>query len=205
MSFYSQYVFAPLMDWSLASPAIGALRERVVTPATGRVLEIGYGTGLNLPYYRPQVTSLVLVDRERLLPRRVKQRMDACAARIVSTTQASAERLPFPDLHFDCVVSTFSLCTIADPGAALAEIVRVLAPRGRLLFAEHGRSESQWLGRWQDRLNPLQRWMGCGCNLNRPIATLLAQARLRIVELDRTPLPGVPALIDMYVGQAAHA
>src|SRR5687768_3710881 len=155
MSFYSDYLFAPLMDWSLSRPAFSDLRRRVVAPAAGRVLEIGFGTGLNLPYYRPQVTSLILLDSQTLLPRRVKQRMDACAARVVSTTQASAERLPFPDLHFDCIVSTFSLCTIGDPAAALSEVRRVLAPRGRLLFAEHGRSDSRWLARWQDRLNPL--------------------------------------------------
>jgi ubiquinone/menaquinone biosynthesis C-methylase UbiE len=205
MGLYADYLFAPLMDWSLSRPAMNELRQRVVEPAAGRVLEIGFGTGLNLPFYKPQVTSLTLLDRAMLLPGRVKQRTDACAARIVSTTQASAERLPFPDLHFDCVVSTFALCTIGDPAAALAEVKRVLAPRGRLLFAEHGRSDSRWLARWQDRLNGVQRLVGCGCNLNRPILSLLDQAGLRIVDLDRSPLAGMPALMSMYVGQATHA
>jgi ubiquinone/menaquinone biosynthesis C-methylase UbiE len=202
MNFYEHYIFAPLMDWSLSRPAFDSLRERVVRPAAGRVLEIGYGTGLNLPYYGPQVTSLTLLDTADFLPRRVKQRMDACAARVVNTTRTTAEKLPFPDKHFDCVVSTFSLCTIPDPAAALAEVRRVLVPRGRFLFAEHGQSASQSRARWQERLNPVQRWLACGCNLNRPIERLLQEAGLSITELDHSPLPGMPPLVEMYVGQA---
>ncbi len=202
MSLYSDYVFAPIMDWSLSRPAIGAVRQRVVTPASGRVLEIGFGTGLNLPYYRPQVTSLTLLDTAALLPRRVKARMDACAARVVNTTRTTAEKLPFPDKHFDCVISTFSLCTIPDPLAALKEVCRVLVSSGRLLFAEHGQSDSRSRARWQSRLNPMQRFVACGCNLDRPIQSLLRDAGLTIRELDRSPVPGMPPLLDMYVGQA---
>lgn len=205
MSFYENYIFAPLMDWSLSRPAINDLRQRVVGPAAGRVLEIGYGTGLNLPYYGPQVTSLTLLDTAAFLPRRVKERMDACAARVVNTAQTTAEKLPFPDKHFDFVVSTFSLCTIPDPQVALAEVCRVLTPRGRLLFAEHGQSASQSLARWQERFNPLQRWLACGCNLNRNVTQLLHDAGLKVIELDRSPLPGMPPLMEMYVGQATQS
>jgi ubiquinone/menaquinone biosynthesis C-methylase UbiE len=203
MSLYHDYIFAPLMDWSLQSRAIEELRRRVVAPAAGRVLEIGYGTGLNLPHYRHDVTSLTLLDRERLLPRRVKRRMDACRARQVVAIEAPAEKLPFTDVTFDCVVSTLTLCTVGDPVAALAEIRRVLKSGGRLLFAEHGRSESAARARWQDRLNPLQRWWACGCNLNRPIERLIRDAGFNIQSLDRSPLPGVPpVLMEMYVGSA---
>ncbi len=203
MSVYLDYCFAPLMDWSLAGPAISQLRERVVEPAAGKVLEIGFGTGLNLPFYRPAVTSLTLLDSERLLPTRVKRRMDACRARHVVIAQTSAERLPFESASFDCVVSTFTLCSIPDVTAALAEIRRVLRPGGRFLFAEHGRSDSRSLARWQDRLNPLQQWWACGCNLNRPIARLIENSGLAIRALDRSPLPGMPRLLlDMYVGVA---
>jgi SAM-dependent methyltransferase len=202
MGLYQNYCLAPLMDWVLARPAIDDLRRRVVGGASGRVLEIGYGTGLNLPHYRPDVTGLTLLDNQRLLPRRVKQRMDACRARQVVTIQATAEKLPFADATFHCVVSTFTLCTIDDVAAALDEVRRVLAPRGSFLFLEHGRSDSRSLARWQDRLNPLQRWWAGGCNLNRPIARLLEEAGLKIVNLDRSPLPGAPRLIDMYAGVA---
>jgi ubiquinone/menaquinone biosynthesis C-methylase UbiE len=192
------------MDWALSKPAVSELRRRVVQPAAGRVLEIGYGTGLNLPHYQPRVTSITLLDPATLLPRRVKERMDACAARVVNTVQGRAEKLPFPDLHFDCVISTFSLCTIDDAPAAADEIRRVLRPSGVLRFAEHGRSDSAWTARWQDRLNGLQRWLACGCNLNRPIERLLCDAGLKITELDRSPLPGMPRIMDMYVGQATR-
>ena len=205
MRLYHDFCFVPLMDWLLARPAINELRQRVVEPAAGKVLEIGFGTGLNLPFYRSAVTSLTLLDTERLLPARVKRRMDACRARHVVTAQTTAEELPLASATFDCVVSTFTLCTIKDVAAALAELRRVLKPNGRFLFAEHGRSDSRSLARWQDRLNPLQRWWACGCNLNRPIERLIRDAGLSITALDRPTLPGMPRVVmELYVGQAVH-
>ena len=203
MSLYHDYCFAPLMDWMLSGAAINELRQRVVEPAAGRVLEIGFGTGLNLPFYRSAVTSLTLLDSERLLPARVKRRMDACRARHIVTTQTTAERLPFESATFECVVSTFTLCTIPDVAAALAEIRRVLKPDGRFHFAEHGRSDSRSIARWQDRLNPIQQWWACGCNLNRPIDRLIRDAGLNIATLDRPTVPGMPrGALDLYVGVA---
>jgi len=203
MNVYRDYCFAPLMDWMLSQGPVCELRRQVVEPATGKVLEIGFGTGLNLPYYRPAVTSLTLVDRERLLPRRVKRRMDACRARHVVTAQTTAERLPFETATFDCVISTFTLCSVDDVAAALAELRRVLKPGRRFYFAEHGRSDSSSLARWQDRLNGVQRWLACGCNLNRPIERLIREAGLVIESLDRSPLAGAPRLVgEMYVGDA---
>jgi ubiquinone/menaquinone biosynthesis C-methylase UbiE len=202
---YAKYVFAPLMDWSLSRPVVNDLRRRAVGGARGRVLEIGYGTGLNLPFYPPDVTSLTLLDRQSLWPRLVRRRMDACRARQVVTAQASAEKLPFSDATFDGVVSTFTLCTINDPAAALADVRRVLVPRGKFLFLEHGRAEERSIARWQDRLNGLQRWCGCGCNLNRPIAQLVEAAGLTIVELGRPLLPGAPRVMgSLYVGVATR-
>jgi SAM-dependent methyltransferase len=203
MRLYHDYCFAPLMDWLLSGEAINELRRRVVEPAAGRVLEIGFGTGLNLPFYRSDVTSLTLLDSERLLPARVKRRMDACRARHVVATQTTAERLPFEAGTFDSVVSTFTLCTIPDVAAALAEVRRVLKAGGRFLFAEHGRSDSRSRARWQDRLDPLQQWWACGCHLNRPIERLIGEADLAITRLDRPTLPGMPRLVmELYVGQA---
>ncbi|MCI0361166.1 MAG: methyltransferase domain-containing protein [Planctomycetaceae bacterium] len=203
MSLYQDYCLAPLQDWALSGAAVGQLRQRVVEPAAGRVLEIGFGTGLNLPFYRSAVTSLTLLDSERLLPARVKRRMDACRARHIVTVQTTAERLPFESATFDCAVSTFTLCTIPDVAAALAELRRVLKPDGHFYFAEHGRSDSRSIARWQDRLNPLQKWWACGCHLNRPIERLVREAGLGITALDRAPLAGVPRLIgEMYVGEA---
>jgi ubiquinone/menaquinone biosynthesis C-methylase UbiE len=205
MTLYSQYVVAPLMDWLLSGEEVDRRRRQVVTRAAGKVLEIGFGTGLNLPHYGSAVTSLTLLDPELVMPRRVQQRMDACRARQVVRAQGSAERLPFSDATFDMVVSTFALCTIPDAAAALAEVRRVLHPRGMLLFAEHGRAAERSIARWQDRLNGLQRCCACGCNLNRPIDDLVTAAGFTIQELDRTPLPAAPRVLgSMYVGVATR-
>jgi len=205
MSLYSQYIFAPLMDRLLSSKEFEWRRRKVVARAAGKVLEIGFGTGLNLPYYSSAVTSLTLLDPEHLLPATVQKRMDACRARQVVRADGSAERLPFYDATFDVVVSTFSLCTIPDAEKALSEVRRVLHPRGTLLFAEHGRAAERSVARWQDRLNGLQRFWGCGCNLNRPIEQWIEAAGFAIQELDRTPCLGAPQIVgSMYVGVATR-
>src|SRR5262245_39509850 len=176
------------MDWTLSGKEIERRRKLVVTRAAGKVLEIGFGTGLNLPHYTSAVTSLTLLDPARMLPRRVQQRMDACRARQVVRVDGDAQRLPFYDATFDVVVSTYALCTIPDAQAALAEARRVLHPRGTLLFAEHGRAAERSIARWQDRLNGVHKFWGCGCNVNRPIQQWIEEAGFAIQELDRTPV-----------------
>ncbi len=203
MSLYSRFVFAPVMDWLSSAKEIDQRRRQVVPQAAGKVLEIGFGTGLNLPHYSSNVTSLTLLDPERMLPARVQRRMDECRARQVVRMDGSAEKLPFYDATFDMVVTTFALCTIPDGQAALAEVRRVLHPRGRLLFAEHGRAAERSVAHWQDRLNRLQNVLACGCNLNRPIDRWIEQAGFTIQELDRSPLQGAPRVLgSMYVGRA---
>jgi len=202
---YSQWVLAPVMDWMLSAKELDRRRRMVVPRAAGKVLEIGFGTGLNLPHYSSAVTSLTLLDPENLLPQRVQARMNACRARQVVRTSASAEKLPFTDATFDMVVSTWSLCTIPDAQAALAEVRRVLHPRGTLLFAEHGRAAERFVAAWQDRLNPIQKWLTCGCNLNRPIDLWITDAGFTIQELSRSPLEGSPRIMgSMYVGVATR-
>jgi ubiquinone/menaquinone biosynthesis C-methylase UbiE len=121
----------------------------------------------------------------------------------VTVAQQRAESLPFPERHFDTVVSTWTLCTIPDPRQALREIGRVLKADGLLLFLEHGRSEDSHVAAWQDRLNPIQRVIGCGCNLNRPIDHLVSKAGLRITKLDRFQMETLPRLGgEMYRGVA---
>ena len=193
------------MDRVLSGQEFQWRRRKVVSRAAGKVLEIGFGTGLNLPHYTSAVTSLTLLDPERMLPRRVEERMNACRARQVVRADGSAERLPFHDATFDVVVSTFALCTIPDAQQALAEVRRVLHPRGTLLFAEHGRAAEQSVARWQDRLNGVQKFWGCGCNLNRPIQQWIEEAGFAIQELDRTPCQGAPRILgSMYVGVATR-
>ncbi len=180
------------------------LRTEVLQSVAGEVLEIGIGTGLNLRHYGPNVSRVRAVDPNPMLPARVAERRGSVSFPVEISHQ-SAERLPYEDRTFDCVVSTWTLCTISEPLRALTEVRRVLRPEGRFLFLEHGRSDDQKIARWQDRLNPVQNIIGCGCNLNRRIDDLIAQAGLTITQLDRFAMQGVPRIGgEMYRGTATR-
>jgi ubiquinone/menaquinone biosynthesis C-methylase UbiE len=202
-AWYGRVVFPRLMEWALGSEACSAERRRVLAPAHGAVLEIGFGTGLNLAHYPPGVTSLTIIDPAELLPARVADRI-AAAPFPVTRARLDAERLPFDDARFDSVVSTWTLCSIPAPLAALREIRRVLRADGTFLFLEHGRSEDASVARWQDRWNPIQRVVACGCNVNRPIDALIREAGLALRQLDRFVMPGeIQVMGSMYRGAAA--
>jgi ubiquinone/menaquinone biosynthesis C-methylase UbiE len=204
MGLYETQIFPRLMDWVMARPAFSQLREALLQLASGEVLEIGFGTGLNLRHYPTTITRLSIVDPATLLPALVTHRMVA-APYPIQTTHVTAENLPFPDQQFETVVSTWTLCTIPDPVLALHEVGRVLKPGGRFLFLEHGRSDDRTIAAWQDRLNPIQNVMGCGCHLNRQIDQLITQSGLTIAHLDRFSMRGVPRLVgEMYRGTATR-
>lgn len=202
MGLYSTYIFPRLMDWGMNRAGFQRLRSELLQSARGEVLEIGLGTGLNLAHYPAGVLRLRAVDPAPLLPDRVAER----SARVpfpVELSQTSAEQLPYEDHSFDCVVSTWTLCTIPDSMQALREVRRVLKPTGQFLFLEHGRSDDARTVIWQDRLNPIQHVIGCGCNLNRPIDRLITEAGLRILQLDRFAMEGVPRIGgELYRGIA---
>ncbi len=180
------------------------LRADVLQSVAGEVLEIGIGTGLNLSHYGSNVSRVRAVDPTPMLPTRIAKRR-AGVHFPVEITHHSAERLPYEDRIFDCVVSTWTLCTIPDAVRALREVRRALKPDGRFLFLEHGRSDDQKIARWQDKLNPVQNIIGCGCNLNRRIDDLIAQAGLNIIQLDRFAMQRVPRLAgEMYRGTAVR-
>lgn len=205
MGFYSDRIFPRLMDWVMGGEQFQALRHELLKDVRGAVLEIGFGTGLNLPYYPQVVTGLTVVDPATMLPSRVAARL-VQALIPVKVAHLSAERLPFEDGVFDCVVSTWTLCTIPDVCTALQEVRRVLKPDGRFLFIEHGRSDDPHVALWQDRLNPVQNVIGCGCNLNRQIDLLVTDAGFTLQSFERFLLPGVPRLGgEMYRGVATVA
>ena len=204
MKLYAEYLFPRLMDWMMSGETFQRLRADLLKDARGNVLEIGYGTALNLPHYPAAITHLTLADPARLLRSKVRQRT-AQAAFPVTVEEQPAESLSFPDRHFDSVVSTWTLCTISDPERALREIGRVLKPDGLFLFLEHGRSDDRNIAVWQDRLNPIQRVAACGCNVNRRIDQLIEKSGLRLVRLRRFHMSGVPRVIgEMYQGQCAR-
>jgi ubiquinone/menaquinone biosynthesis C-methylase UbiE len=203
MGLYSQHIFPRLMDWVMSGEEFQRLRAALLAEARGDVLEIGFGTGLNLPHYSSTISSLSIVDPARILPLKVTARAAALPFPI-HRQHITAEALPFRDRQFDTVVSTWTLCTIPDPVKALQEIRRVLKPGGIFLFLEHGRSDDAGVAAWQDRLNPVQNIIGCGCNLNRRIDRLIEQSGLRIDHLERFLMPHVPRIAgEMYEGRAA--
>jgi ubiquinone/menaquinone biosynthesis C-methylase UbiE len=202
MGFYRRHIVPRLIELAMRQRVLLPVRERVVGAAAGRVLEIGVGSGLNLPFYRPCCTpSVVAVEPSSLLLRRAARRAEA-AAMPMELDEGSAEALPFAAASVDTVVTTWTLCTIPDVAAALAEMRRVLRPGGALLFVEHGRAPEPNVARWQDRLDPLWSRLAGGCHLNRPIDRLLREAGFRVDRLRNFRLPGPPTHNFMYEGRA---
>ena len=202
MGFYADHIFPRLMDWTLRGPVQQSEREKALQSVRGDVLEVGFGTGLNLRHYPPGVTRLTAIDVADMLQLRVARRI-AAVPFPVERAQLSGDELPFPDGRFDCVVTTLTLCSIRDPVAALRQIRRVLKPEGTYVFLEHGRSDDERVARRQDFFNPLQRRVACGCNINRRIDALIREAGLEVRGLERYALGGIPRIMaEMYRGTA---
>ena len=179
-----------------------ARRHEVLSRAEGRTLEIGSGTGINLHHYGPGVTELVLSEPDRHMVSLLRRKVDG-SGRAATVVQAPAESLPFEDQSFDTATLVYVLCTVPDPGAALREIARVLKPGGRLLFVEHVRSPEPGLARWQDRLHGPWRVFANGCHCNRDTVAAMEGSPLEVVELERSEIPKVPALVRPMVAGAA--
>lgn len=188
---YQRRVFPWLNDLVCSEPAIAQLRAETLATATGQVIEIGFGTGLNLPHYPAGVSELVAVEPNAGMVDRSGARLRA-AAFPVRIVNGSAEALPLRDAAFDTAVSTLTLCSVADPALALAELRRVLRPGGRLLLLEHGLAPEPGVARWQHRLDGLQQVLACGCHLVRPMAALVAAQGFEMQQLRAFYLAGVP-------------
>jgi ubiquinone/menaquinone biosynthesis C-methylase UbiE len=202
MSIYSRYVFPWLLDHVLVSPQVNEQRRLALSPAAGEVLEIGLGTGLNLPFYPPGVERLTAIDPNAGMTRRAAPRA-AAASVPVSVLSADAAELPLPDASFDTVVSTWTMCSIAALPAALREVHRVLRPGGRLLFVEHGLSPSPRVAKWQRRLTPINRRLADGCHLDRDIARLISESPLEMEICETLSLAHVPQIAGfLYRGVA---
>ena len=201
MSLYARYVLPRLIDLGMRSAEATRFRAKLVPGAGGIVLEIGVGSGLNLRFYPSQVNRVVAIDPSHELLRMARERSGA-AATTIHLVQASAEAMPFPTASIDTAVMTFTLCSIAHPERALAEIRRVLKPSGELRFAEHGLAPDERVQRWQHRLNPMWRRVAGGCNLDRRIDTLIASAGFRIVELAAEYVKGPRLMTYIYSGHA---
>jgi ubiquinone/menaquinone biosynthesis C-methylase UbiE len=181
---------------------LGPLRSGLVAGAGGRVLEVGAGTGANLPFYGRRVESLTLTEAEPPMLRRLEKRVRQ-HGRPAIVLRAPAEDLPFEDDSFDVAVSTLVLCGVSDQPRALRELHRVLRPGGALLFIEHVRSDEPRLARKQDRFNGLNRFVA-GCECNRPTLNTIKAAGFEVVEVHQTEMPKAPAFLrPVVVGTAA--
>jgi len=201
---YERRILPRLIDFGMRQKQLAALRERVVGEAQGQVLEVGIGSGRNLPFYRRDVDRVLGVDLSEALLAMARSHT-AWTHFPVQLRQAAAEDLPLDDRAVDTVVMTWTLCSVADPLRALSEIRRVLRPGGSLLFIEHGRAPEPRLERWQDRLTPLWRRVAGGCHLNRPIDRLIEQSGLRLTDLDTGYLIAGPRPWTFhYRGRAAR-
>lgn len=198
-------IFAALYERSLAAEEEAGMSSRragLLKGATGRMLELGAGTGLNLDFYPATVTELVLSEPFEPMARRLRARL-AESNREAEVVQAQAESLPFPDDSFDTVVSTLVLCTVDDVAASLAEVGRVLRPGGRLLFCEHVRSRNPDLARWQDRLERPWGFIGHGCHPNRDTVAAIADSPLEVQAVERDRQTKVPVIArPLVVGTA---
>jgi ubiquinone/menaquinone biosynthesis C-methylase UbiE len=197
MSLYRRYIFPWLLHQAMKTEEATRHRERIIPAVRGRVLEVGVGSGLNLPFYAREVESLHGIDPSAELLERARKAQRNLSFP-VELSQASAEALPFDDARFDSVVTTWTLCSIPEVAKALSEMRRVLKADGAFFFIEHGRSSDPRVEAWQNRLNPLWKLCAGGCNMNRDIENLVRRAGFKITHLETGYLTKGPRLFTFH-------
>ena len=204
MGMYAKYVLPRFIDLAMRNKDTTRVRADWVPHARGDVLEVGIGSGLNLPFYSAEVSRVYGVDPSLELQKLARKRMADQTINVEFLSQSAEEPLPLRDQSVDTVVITWTLCSIPDPSGALRQMKRVLKPSGRLIFVEHGRAPDSRVAVWQDRLDPFWKRIAGGCHVNRKIDTLLTEAGFTIDELRTTYLPGPRPMTYTYQG-FAHA
>ena len=202
MSLYNDHILPHVINLAMRNRELGPYRERVVSQAHGRVLEIGIGSGLNLPLYGSRVNTILGLDPAARLIAMARDAANRSAIPVTLIT-GSAQAIPIDRGSIDTVVTTWTLCSIPDAGAALQEMRRVLKPSGQLLFVEHGSAPEENARKWQNRLTPVWKRIGGGCHLNRPIRALIESAGFRIIRLDTGYAKGPRPMTFFYEGCAA--
>jgi ubiquinone/menaquinone biosynthesis C-methylase UbiE len=206
MGFYDRHILPPLLSLAMGTKPIRYQRKKVVPRAQGRVLEIGFGAGHNLPFYdASKVSHLWALEPAAEMRARAAERV-AQSPLEIEFLDLPGEQIPLENESADTVLVTYTLCTIPDALKALSEMRRVLKPDGRMIFCEHGEAPDADVKRWQDRLTPIWRASFGGCHLARPIPDLLTESGFLIDDIQTMYLPGTPRFAGFnYWGQAAKA
>ncbi len=202
MSFYNEHILPHVINLAMRNRELTPYRERLISQARGRVLEIGIGSGLNLPLYDDGVEEVVGLDPAARLISMAQQAANRCKIPVTLIT-GSAQAIPLDRGSIDTLVTTWTLCSIPDAAAALRDMRRVLKPGGQLLFVEHGLAPEPAVRQWQNRLTPLWKKIGGGCHLNRPIRALIENAGFKMNRLDTGYARGPRPLAYFYQGCAA--
>lgn len=201
MGLYQDHILPRLIHLVMRQRNLAAYRARIIPAAQGRVLEIGIGSGLNLPYYGTAVEQVIGLDPAPKLLAMAREAARRTAIPL-DLIEDSAEAIPLDNGSIDTVVTTWTMCSIPDAQRALGEMRRILKPGGRLLFVEHGRSPDPGVRDWQDRLTPVWRRLGGGCHLNRAISELIEGAGFRIERIETGYMRGPKPMTFMYEGAA---
>lgn len=201
MGFYDHVILPRCIDLTLSTQPIRKARARIVQGLRGEVLELGFGSGLNLPYMPREVSRVQAIDPSGTARKLARKRLEASPIPVVFSG-LDGQCLELPSASVDAVLTTFTLCTIPDLSRALSEAKRVLRPGGVLHFLEHGRSPEPSTARWQDRLTPFQRRFAGGCHLNRDMAAIVRDAGFTIESLQNYYLRGLKPMTYVYEGRA---
>ncbi|MFP3906542.1 MAG: class I SAM-dependent methyltransferase [Acidimicrobiales bacterium] len=203
MGFYERQVLPRVIDKVMGTKGFAKLRARAARALSGEILEVGFGSGLNVPHYPPAVTKVYAVDPSEV-GRRLAETRVADATVPIEFVGLDGEHLPLEDASVDEVFTTWTLCTIPHVELALAEMIRVLRPGGRFHFLEHGHSPDPKVARWQARLDPIQQRIGGGCHLTRPIDALVEDAGFEIEHLANFYIAGPKSMSYSYAGRAVR-
>lgn len=199
MGFYQDHIVPHLINLSMRNRRLAPYRERTISLAEGRVLEVGIGSGVNFPYYSDRADEVIGIDPLWKLLKMASHNVGGVSWKLI---EGSAESIPLDDASVDTVVTTWTLCSIPDVATALREMRRVLKPGGRFLFVEHGLASDESVRRWQRRLTPVWKRIAGGCHLDRPVSTLIESAGFEISRMDTGYMPGPKPMAFMYEGFA---
>jgi len=202
MGLYAKQVLPRFIDFAMRNPETTRLRAEWLPRARGDVLEVGIGSGLNLPFYSSEVRRIYGIDPSIELQRMARARLAANPIEVEFFTQSAEKPLPLPEASVDTAVLTWTICSIPNATEALRQIKRALRPNGQLIFLEHGRAPDRGVSAWQDRLTPIWKRIAGGCHLNRKIDDLIKSAGFQVAELTTSYLPGPRPMTYTYQGLA---